>query len=66
MEKDVISIADAADKLGCDKSSLLKRLKKNGYRIGKVRGDNSRGQIVSVIKTSDFNDLMKNSKTVQW
>ena len=80
MDSNVISIGDAARKLGCDKSSLLKRLKKEGYKIGKVydykptvsyesidRGSRgSRGQRVSVIRVSDFEELVKFRKTVQW
>jgi phage antirepressor YoqD-like protein len=66
MEADTITVREAAVKLGIDKSSLLKRLKRNGYRIGKKRDATAKGQKVSVLKLSDFNDLLKEENSIQW
>jgi len=66
MQKDVITVAEAAQKLGVDKSSFLKRLKKLGYRIGKMRSDEARGQQVSVIRIVDFEELKAQNDTIDW
>ncbi len=66
MQKDVITVAEAAQKLGVDKSSFFKRLKKLGYRIGKMRSDEARGQQVSVIRIVDFEELKKQNDAIDW
>lgn len=66
MDKSVIRVKDAAKQLGCDKSSLLKSLKKAHYKIGKVYDDESGGQEVSVILKTDFENFKILRGAVQW
>ena len=63
MENDLISVADAAAKIGIQRGSLFKVLKRFGLRTTKQKSANHKGQAISYISLEDFEFIVNNYTT---
>ena len=64
MNEDLISVIDAANKLGIQKQQLFKVIKRFGIITAKHKSSAHRGQTISYITNNDFDLIVNNHVTI--